>query len=217
MQSEPLKPVVQRYADVLAQLGININLDFTSAFDKSAEDITSLASVISPKTKNEKWIGIAPFAAHENKIYPLNKMAEVVKALAKEKNLKIFLFGAGQKEKEILEGWESDNVISICGKLGGLHNEMLLMSQLDVMLAMDSSNMHIASLVGTPVISVWGATHPKAGFIPWNQPQENILQIDDLPCRPCSVYGNKPCQFGDLRCMNRIKPDSIINKLGKYF
>ena len=217
MQCGQLMPMVQRYADVLERLGLSIKLDFTAAFDKSTENFSALTPVISPKQEGEKWLGIAPFAAHENKIYPLDKVEEVVKAIAKKRNMKVFLFGAGKKEKEILEGWETDNVMSICGKLGGLHNEMLLMSQLDVMLAMDSANMHIASLVGTPVVSVWGSTHPKAGFLPWNQPADNILQVDDLPCRPCSVYGNKPCRFGDLRCMNRIKPDSIINKLGKYF
>ena len=216
MQSGQLKPMVQRYADVLKHLSLPVDLDYTAAFDKSKEDISPLASVIPPKGENEKWVGIAPFAAHENKIYPLDKMAEVVKTLSEQQNVKVFLFGAGKKEKEILEAWESDNVMSICGKLGGLHNEMLLMSQLDVMLAMDSANMHIASLVGTPVVSVWGATHPKAGFLPWNQPSENILQIDDLPCRPCSVYGNKPCQFKDLRCMNRILPAQIIKKLNHY-
>ncbi len=217
MQSGQLTPMVQRYADVVVKLGLSVKLDYSSAFDKAKEDISPLASVIPPKREKEKWVGIAPFAAHENKIYPLDKMKAVVKTIAEHKSVRVFLFGAGKKEKEVLEGWESERVMSVCGKLGGLHNEMLLMSQLDVMLAMDSANMHIASLVGTPVVSIWGATHPKAGFLPWNQPADNILQVDDLPCRPCSVYGNKPCQFGDLRCMNRIKPDSIINKLGKYF
>ena len=99
------------------------------------------------------------------------------------------------------------------GQMKGLHDEMLLMSQLDLMLAMDSSNMHIASIVGTPTVSVWGATHPKAGFTPWGQPQSHIIEDSSLPCRPCSIYGKEPCRFHDLRCMNRITPDTIIEKV----
>ena len=86
------------------------------------------------------------------------------------------------------------------------------MSKLDVMLSMDSANMHLASLVGIPVVSVWGATHPYAGFMGWNQSIENAVQVD-LYCRPCSIYGNKPCYRGDYACMNLIKPEQIIQKI----
>ena len=86
------------------------------------------------------------------------------------------------------------------------------MSHLDLMISMDSANMHLASLVNTPVVSVWGATHPYAGFLGWNQSPENIVQTD-LPCRPCSVYGRKQCLRGDIACMESITPQSIVDKV----
>ena len=86
------------------------------------------------------------------------------------------------------------------------------MSHLDVMLSMDSSNMHMASLTATPVVSVWGATHPYGGFMGWKQPAENAIQAD-LDCRPCSIYGKRPCRRGDLACMNLIRPEIIIEKI----
>jgi ADP-heptose:LPS heptosyltransferase len=86
------------------------------------------------------------------------------------------------------------------------------MEKLDVMISMDSANMHLASLVSTPVISIWGATHPYAGFMGWNQPYSNAVQVD-MPCRPCSIFGNKPCIRGDYKCLNDIKPETIINKI----
>ena len=85
------------------------------------------------------------------------------------------------------------------------------MSHLDVMISMDSSNMHLASLTGTPVVSIWGATHPYAGFLGWGQTAENAIQID-LECRPCSIFGQKPCRRGDYACMNRIAPETIIER-----
>ena len=86
------------------------------------------------------------------------------------------------------------------------------MSHLDVMISMDSANMHLASLTNTPVVSIWGATHPYAGFMGYNQSIDNSIQLD-MPCRPCSIFGQKPCQRGDYACMNDIDPETIVEKI----
>ena len=78
--------------------------------------------------------------------------------------------------------------------------------------SLDSANMHLASLFGVPVVSVWGATHPFAGFFGWAQPTDNAVQID-LYCRPCSVFGNKPCYRGDHACMQQLPEEKIIEKV----
>jgi ADP-heptose:LPS heptosyltransferase len=80
------------------------------------------------------------------------------------------------------------------------------------MVTMDSANMHLASLVATPVVSIWGATHPYAGFMGWNQSIDNAVQTD-LPCRPCSIYGKKDCMRGDYACLYQIKPETIVGKI----
>ena len=87
------------------------------------------------------------------------------------------------------------------------------MSHLDTMVSMDSANMHLASLTGTRVVSVWGATHPYCGFMGWQQKEEDAVQINTLSCRPCSVFGNKPCHRGDFACMNNILPEEIIQRI----
>ena len=113
------------------------------------------------------------------------------------------------KEKEILDKWEGNGVVSTVGKLGGFHNEIMLISELDCMVSMDSANMHLASMVDVPVVSIWGATHPKAGFLGWRQKQSSIVQLD-LRCRPCSIYGKKPCKFGDYRCLAYMPKEKIL-------
>lgn len=208
----PLTPMTEQYAQVFEKLGLTVSLQPLPCFRTEGEDFTLLNEMYGNKSKILRWIGIAPFAAHPGKIYHLDRMREVAKELA-SKGHRVFLFGAGKNEKECMESWaDGKNIVSTCGKLGGLHNEMLLMSRLDAMIAMDSANMHIAALVGTPVISIWGATHPKAGFTPWMQPESNIIQIDELKCRPCSIYGKKPCRYGDFACMSIISPIEIIDK-----
>ena len=93
-----------------------------------------------------------------------------------------------------------------------LDQELALISRLDLLICMDSANMHFASLVGTRVLSVWGATHPYAGFYGYHQDPEDCIQLD-LPCRPCSVFGQKPCLRKDWACMKQLNPDLIINKV----
>lgn len=167
------------------------------------------------KPRGEKWIGIAPFAAHKGKIYPLEKMERVIELLLeREPNCRIFLFGGGAEERELLTQWESRHDRCTCALLGSLYNELVLMSHLDTMVSMDSANMHLASLTGTRVVSVWGATHPFAGFMGWNQSPADAVQTT-LPCRPCSIFGNKPCLHGDFPCLNSITPEEIVERVLK--
>ena len=142
-------------------------------------------------------------------------MHEVVRLLTeKYPKVRIFLFGRGKEEEETFPKWSQEMPQCTCVSwhLDGIEQELILMSHLDVMLSMDSANMHMASLTGTPVVSVWGATHPMAGFMGWNQNEKNAVQID-MDCRPCSIYGQKPCIHGDYRCMTGIKPEMIVEKI----
>lgn len=199
-----LKSYHQRFAEVFYALGYKFPLNF------SKPTMTPLLN-----TDGKIWLGIAPFAANEWKMYPLELMEQVVSFWSNKNNVNVFLFGGGKSEETILSAWEKKypNTVSIAGKYN-LKEELGLMQQLDVMLSMDSANMHLASLVGTSVLSVWGATHPYVGFRPWNQPKENQIQLD-LPCRPCSEWGRKPCYLRHYGCMRGIAPKQIINKIAE--
>ena len=214
MDAAPLRPMVERYADVLHELGLNVVLKPYEPPHPTEDDWKDILYPLGNPATDKPWVGIAPFAAHADKIYPAKQMRQVAEMLA-DAGVQVFLFGAGQNESDMLKGWERDGIISVCGKLISLLYEMYLMTKLKAMVAMDSANMHIAAMMGTPVISIWGATHPKAGFTPWQQPADRILQANDLACRPCSIYGKKPCQFGDLRCMNSITPQQIFDRVMK--
>ena len=198
----------ERYAKVLEQLGFPIKQQFVK-LDYSAFCETQ-------KADNETWVGIAPFAKHEAKVYPMDKMEQVIKALSERVHTTVFLFGGGTAENKQIERLSAKyNNIQSAKSQNGLKGELALMGQLDVMLSMDSANMHLASLVGTRVVSIWGGTHPYAGFLGWNQKAEDCIQLD-LPCRPCSVYGNKACSRGDYACMNGITPEQVIKNICTY-
>lgn len=215
----------ENYAEVFRELGYPIQLDFTSVFPQGGGDLSLLPHLFDTEklslgavsSEQSPWIGIAPFAAHQGKIYPMPLMEKVIQGVIHTyPQCKIFLFGGGKGETEIMNKWASTypEVINASARLHGLQEEQILMSHLQVMVSMDSANMHLASLVGIPVVSIWGATHPYAGFMGWNQKAENVIQAD-LPCRPCSIYGNKPCMRGDMACMNNILPETIVERIKK--
>lgn len=207
----PLKPMTERYRETFHGLGLDFPLTF-KALDIDGAQRSVISDFIGETTR--PLIGIAPFAAHPNKVYPLDKMKTVANTLADNGN-QVCLFGAGKEEVSILQSWERDGIKSVAGKLDGLQSELALMSMLKVMISMDSSNMHMAALTGTHTVSIWGPTHPKAGFIAWGQPESSVIQLP-MDCRPCSVYGNKPCHVGGLRCMHNIKPEQIVELAKKY-
>lgn len=212
---EPLLPITERYADVFEMLGYPIDLKKVK-FPEKQSFTSDVLAITGTRTGN--WIGIAPFAKHRAKIYPTDLMQEVINELALKPDAKIFLFGAGRSETHKLEDFAQghDNVIVTAGKMS-FKQELQLISNLDVMLSMDSGNAHIAAMYGVNVITLWGATHPYAGFTPFNQPEKNQLLSDrnKYPKLPTSIYGNKKVQgYDDV--MRTIKPDDVVNAVDSY-
>lgn len=209
---QPLQTIFERYTNVFNKLGLTFPYTFTNIFEDKTFSTLNLSAYTGSK-ENQYWIGIAPFAKHIGKTYPLEKMEQVVKELSRHENYRIFLFGGGQQELTTLKNWEQKypRTRTPSDKLQ-LDGELALIYQLDVMISMDSANMHMASLTGTPVISIWGATHPWGGFMGWKQSPENAIQLE-MPCRPCSIFGHKPCNRNDYACLNQITPQMIIEKV----
>lgn len=202
-----LTAMPERYADVFRKLGASIDLGEGGGVFKKLAVPAGLASIF---IADKKIIGIAPFAQYKEKMYPLEKMKSAVKRLALTNT--ILLFGGGENEAAVLREWEQEifSVFNIAAKYS-FKDELAIISNLNLMISMDSANMHLASLFNVPVLSIWGATHPYTGFYGWAQPEKNIVQAD-LYCRPCSVFGNKPCYRGDHACMNLIDEQVILQK-----
>jgi len=217
-EKKPLPTSFENYLEVFRQLGFPIDgISFTSLFPPEGGNINLLPAIVGPKRSWEQWIGVAPLAAHKGKTYPPERMVEVIQKLLQQyPQARIFLFGKGHQEELLFPRWveQMPRCVYVSEHLEAMHQELILMSHLDVMISMDSANMHLASLTATPVVSVWGATHPYAGFLGWGQKAENVIGLD-MDCRPCSIYGQKKCKRGDYACLTGIAPDMIIERVNK--
>jgi len=206
-----LKTSHQRYADVLSKLGFSLDLSNPPLITKKSlsEKVTLLTGL-----KKSPWIGIAPFAAFKGKVYPAHLMEEVIKKIA-SKGLKIVLFGGGKHEVKILNTLESNhkNVLSVAGKLS-FKEELDVIRVLDVMVSMDSGNAHLAAMQQIKTITLWGVTHPYAGFAPFYQPTDYCI-LSDLkryPKIPSSIYGNKVLN-GYENIMETITSTEVVEKV----
>ncbi len=210
----PLISSRARYRQAFHAIGLPVESRFDGFFVDKKASPELFASVTPPKQPGEKWVGIAPFAKHQGKIYPLAMMEQVVSRLSEIPGVRIFLYGGGEEERQILGRWAEQfpSTISLAGTRLGFKVELALFSYMDAVVSMDSANMHLASLTGVPVVSVWGATHPYCGFKGWRQSESNMVQLP-MTCRPCSVFGNKSCITGDYRCLASIPPSMILDKL----
>jgi ADP-heptose:LPS heptosyltransferase len=219
----PLPHTVERYYKAFEKAGYPFKM-LEAPYLSLSESIQSASGWFGYKKSMEvtKWIGIAPFAMHKSKIWPLENYPLLIESILQKTPAKFFLFGGGEKEIKFFESLKQKfpkNCEVIAGQLK-LRQEIALMQHLDLMLCVDSSNMHLAALSGTPLLSIWGGTHPDVGFGPYNYAYEtNIVQIsrEELSCRPCSVYGREKCFRGDFACLNRITPEMVSERVLQRF
>lgn len=189
---------IERYRRVFARLGLDAELTFRSLFNDSA----------TPRA----GIGIAPFARYATKTYPPELMEQVARMLT-DRGEQVYLFGARGAEAEQLQQWQSRNPrLEVLAGTLSIEEELRAISRLRVMVTMDSANMHLASLVATPVVSVWGSTIPQCGFMGYRQSVDNAVWLD-LPCQPCSIAGLPECPLKTTACLKNLPPQTLLSKI----
>lgn len=216
---DPLPHTVERYKKAFEKAGFAFQMLPPPYFNLNAAIQAAAAEWLAKKnlTKKEKWIGIAPFAMHASKIWPLENFAAVMEQILAKTPAKFFMFGGGAREVKYFESLKArfpEHCEVVADQLK-IRQEIAVMQRLDLMLCVDSSNMHLAALAGVPLLSVWGGTHPGVGFGPYGRGEESLVQISrtELPCRPCSVYGRETCYVGGFPCLTRITTEHLAEKI----
>ena len=192
---------VQAYLKTIAQLGFV--LEEKALLDEMVKNRVS--------SKSQK-VGIAPFAAHIHKTYPIGLTAELLKDLSKK--YQTVLFGAKGTESQQFDQWVSEGIAHENAAMLSFEMQLQEMQSLGVMISMDSANGHIAANYGVPVITIWGATAPSCGFSVLAQPNENQFQPDPekYPFLPSSIFGKSTFK-GYETAMESIDPKAILKRV----
>ena len=202
-----LLPLASRSREVFGELGLPFCMPAPVRHTKMAQ-LPAVVEILSGK-KSGLWVGVAPLSAYHGTCYPIPLAAELVGLLAGHYE-RVFLFGDGVYERQFCEGMQSlhANVVSVAERVS-LEERMDILAVLDAVVSVDGDVLRLASLVGTPVVSLWGATHPFLSSSGYGQDPRNTIQ-KDLPCRPCSTSGRRRCLFGNYECMNSIAPAEVF-------
>ena len=205
-----LEPLSQRSREVFNKLGLPFCMP-APIRRKRRNEPPQIATILAGE-KVGRWIGVSLLAPHRGRCYPIPLANSLIAELSARYE-RVFLFGDGKYERQFCEGMQQlyDSVVSIAGR-ASLTEKMELISYLDAVVTIDDAVLSLASLVGTPAVSIWGATHPFIDSCGYGQDPANSVQID-LPCRPCSVNGARQCIFGNYECMNKITPEMVLNRV----
>ena len=209
--NEPVTPIHERYRNVFKELGFEAPDTFTHLYDGRDWPVSP---IVMDKKEGQRWIAVSPFSSHKNKTYPIEQMEKVIAELTKHENYWVFLMGGGKAEKIALRriARKYKNVVSMAEVKHTFIDEYALFAKCDLMLTMESANMHLASLVDLQAMTIWGPTSPACGYLGYNQIVEDDIQLD-MPCRPCSITGDKSCKYKDYRCLKNIPPELIAKQV----
>lgn len=205
-----LTPMASRSRDLFGSLGLPFCMPAPVRRRRSSV-LPPVVEILAGE-KNGNWVGVAPLSNHNGTCYPIPHSAELVRLLASRYE-KVFVFGNGEYQRQFSEGMQElyPNVISVAGRVS-LSEEMDILSVLDAVVSVDSEVLRLCSLVGTPVVSLWGATHPFLESSGYGQNPKNAIQ-KEMPCRPCSTSGRRRCLFGNYECMHSITPEEVFRKV----
>lgn len=205
-------PLIERYADTWRRAGwlSAVSLDTNKVFIHPSE---SIEQQIPRKNRGEKWVAIAPFSQHKGKNWPIHFFGELMEKIL-ESAPEVTLFLVGGRTEEAL--WQdvlprSSRVHSLASH--SFEVQFAYFKQFDVLVCLDSSNLHLANMMQVPTLSIWGATHPSLGYAPFSSAENRIIQDNSLTCRPCSTYGKTRCHRGDFACLYQIHPTQVWNEL----
>jgi ADP-heptose:LPS heptosyltransferase len=214
---QPLKNTIDRYLEPFEAFSLKFEYPASPVMTIHDHYLREAENYLQQKEITDRiLIGVAPFALHELKTWPLLNMEKLIQLFEDRYKAQIFLYGGAQKEIIQLENLVKENPdrINLAGKFP-LGTQLAFLRKMQFMVTMDSANMHLAALSGVKTITIWGATHPFAGFSAYLQPPERNIQIskEELSCRPCTVFGSGTCRRGDFACMRWLTPEKVFEKI----
>ncbi len=208
----PRVHIVDRYLAAATPLGVADDGGGLDYFIPKEQEI-DLATL--PETHRDGYVALIIGAKHATKQYPVDLLAEVCRQVP----YPIILLGGPEDRpagEQVTTLSENTLVYNACGQFS-LHGSASLARQANVVVSNDTGLMHISAAFQKPIVSLWGNTIPEFGMFPYygkNSPvQPVIMEVRDLPCRPCSKIGYAQCPRDHFKCMREIKPTEVAERI----
>jgi ADP-heptose:LPS heptosyltransferase len=203
----PQLHIVDRYFEAVRAFGVvndGEGLDFF--LPENADSVHHQM----PANIGERFIAFAIGGKHATKRLPNEKIISVINKLP----LPVVLLGGNEDTDNAREiaSQCAGKVFNGCGRFT-IHQSAYMVRNAAVVITHDTGLMHIAAAFKKPIVSVWGNTVSHFGMYPY-MPQyperSHIVEVRQLPCRPCSKIGQSKCPKGHFDCMMKIDIDEIV-------
>ncbi len=204
-------PVVKRSLKLLSAFTDQTFDHQTELFIESSEYQKVDEFLLKHRMSEQTLIAVAPSSVWETKKWPWEYFAELIAMLDKQ-GYKCILIGSADEqnlcEQIILK---SKTQALNCAGVFSLMGSAALIQRCKLLICNDSSPLHLANAVKTPVLAFFGPTVKRFGFFPY-QACDRVLELD-LPCRPCGKHGSNRCPLGHFRCMKDISPLQALEQI----
>ena len=213
---ENIVPVVERYIETVASLGINNDGKGLEVF--IPEDLRSVVRSRFSRLhldSSKTVIGLVPGAKHFTKRWPQERFVEFGKNIAGDSSTRILIFG-GKDEADyctdiaqLMNTACGSNIAeSFAGRLSLLETASAF-DFCDVVVTNDTGLMHLAAARQKKIVAIFGSTVREFGFFPYGV-AHTVVENANLPCRPCSHIGLAACPESHFKCMNEIAVADVI-------
>jgi lipopolysaccharide heptosyltransferase II len=197
---------VDWYLAVLPRLGVPVHKNFQWLPERPA-----VAAAVQSKwpARNARWIALQPGARWDNKRWPAEHFAALVRALAQKfPDTRFAVLGTAEDQPigETIARAEPLRCLNLCGQISLL--EMVeWLRRCELMVTNDTGPMHVAAALGKPLVALFGPTEPRRTG-PYGH-LENVLRLD-LPCSPCL---KSHCTFEKPEeCLKAISPAQVFER-----
>ena len=203
----PSQHIVERYLETLAELGVKNDHKGLDYFINESDRVDTKDLFFNGE--ETKYIALVVGGSYFTKKIPLNKLREICSNASHP----LVLLGGKEDVSIALQlKKEFPSLIITCGDFS-INQSASIIQQAEWVISSDTGLMHIASAFNKKIISVWGNTIPEFGMGPYlPNPENKILEVKALNCRPCSKLGYKKCPKGHFKCMNELD-FSFVKKL----
>jgi heptosyltransferase-2 len=206
------RPVPERYFSAARDLGVKPDgcpPEFFLGQEAGEQVVDWLRNVGLEGESNV--VAVAPGAAHATKRWPLEHWRALVARNLENGAAVVIVGGAGDAELGAALATEGKGRVVNAAGVFGLQGTGALLQHARVLVSGDTGVMHMATAVGTPVVSLFGPTVEAFGFFPYTR-QASVVELA-LPCRPCTAQGSSRCPLGHHRCMIDIQPSAVYDSL----
>ena len=190
---------VDRNLSLLKPLGVKKFVRETKLF-ADAESIKKFG------LREKDYVVISPFSNFPLKEWSLENWNELIKRL----DARIVITGTKNDIKKAEGLIKTGKVINLVGKTS-LRELMGVIKGARLVVANDSSPVHIANALGVPAITVYTATSSKYGFYPLI----GAYLDNPAPCSPCSPNPKK-CKTGTKECLRLPAPEDVLSLIKNF-